>query len=154
MTQSTDEEAVALVERSIRALGVDPQQTRLAAEGGVSRYSLKRGSAGIIVSVHPPTAGREEGRLRIVAPVVRAPESDRQAALFRRLLEANAEELEGVAFGLLDDEVVLVAERSVRDLDASEVDRMIRAVGNGADRFDDLLAEEFGAPRSSEPRPA
>ena len=76
---------------------------------------------------------------------------DREAALYKRLLEANASELVGVAFGLRDGEVVLVSERSVRDLDGSEVDALIRSVGRVADRFDDALAKEFGAQRSSDP---
>jgi hypothetical protein len=149
---SNVQRAVQLVEQSIAALGIDPTQSRVASTDGSQAFALRRGSAAIFVAVHGPAQGATEGTLRVVAPVVRAPAADREAALFRRLLEANATELVGVAFGLRDGEVVLVSERSVRDLDASEVDALIRSVGRVADRFDDLLAKEFGAQRSSDPK--
>ncbi|MCZ7680442.1 MAG: YbjN domain-containing protein [Sandaracinaceae bacterium] len=66
------------------------------------------------------------------------------------MLEANATELAGAAFALSEGEVVVVSERSVTDLDASEVDAMIRNVGRTADRYDDELAAQYGALRSSD----
>ena len=143
------ERAVALVEETIRALGIDPASTRAPGEGAAA-YALRRGSARILVAVHPPSGDRLDGRLRVVAPVVRLPPPERDAPLLRRLLEANASELSGVAFGLSAGEVVAVAERSVRDLDRSEVDATIRAVGRIADHYDDELARAFGAVRSSD----
>jgi hypothetical protein len=145
--------AVSLVEQTIQALGVDPGETRLeeVAKGG-RRYRLRRGSATLEVSVHPGVEGAESGTLRVVAPVVRLP-SEGVPALLMRLLEMNANDLAGVAFGVASDQVVLVAERSVRDLDASEVDTMLRTVGREADRHDDLLAQEFGTTRASDPLP-
>ena len=43
-----------------------------------------------------------------------------------------------------------MTERSVQDLDGSEVDGMIRNVGRLADAWDDALAERYGARRSSD----
>jgi hypothetical protein len=147
------ERAVSLVEQTITSLGVDPVETRVGGDKQSCAHSLRRGSAVLEVSVHPPRDGTETGTLRVVAPVVRLP-SEGHAALFRRLLELNAGELVGAAFGVAAGEVVMVAERSVRDLDASEVDAMIRTVGREADRFDDLLAQEFGTTRASDPLPS
>ncbi|MFW6067108.1 MAG: YbjN domain-containing protein [Myxococcota bacterium] len=146
--------AVSLVEQTLAALGVDPAQSRLPGEGEGRRFSLRRGSAAIQVTVHPPPPGEEVGTLRVVAPVVRLPSGGPSVEMLLRLLRANAEELVGVAFGITEGEVVLLAERSTRDLDASEVDAMIRTVGREADRCDDVLAEEFGTTRSCDPRPA
>lgn len=148
--ESNVSRAVSLVEASIVALGIDPAQSRVATSDGSHGFALRRGSAAIFVAVHPPSAANVEGTLRVVAPVVRGWAPDRELGLYKRLLEANAGELVGVAFGLRDQEIVLVTERSVRDLDASEVDAMIRSVGRVADRFDDLLAKEFGVQRSSD----
>ena len=53
----------------------------------------------------------------------------------------------GIAFGLINDEIVLVAERSVRGLDRSEVEEMLLMVGHYADKYDDLLVDEFGGNR-------
>lgn len=143
------ERAVALVEQTIRGLGIDPAVSRTEREGHVA-FALRRGSARILVAVHGPTAELGGGRLRVVAPVVRVPGGEREPALYRRLLEANATELVGAAFAISGQEVVVVAERGVRDLDASEVDSMIRNVGRVADRYDDELATTYGAKRSSD----
>lgn len=147
----TDEvqRAVGLVEKSIAALGVDPQGTRKQREGHVA-YALRRGSARILIAVHAPSAELSEGRLRVVAPVIKGVSAEQQMSLYRFLLEANARDLVGAAFGISGDEVVVVAERGVKDLDASEVDVMIRNVGRVADRYDDELARTFGAQRSSD----
>ncbi|MFW5875590.1 MAG: YbjN domain-containing protein [Myxococcota bacterium] len=146
--------AVSLVEQTIVALGVDPERSRASDESGVHRFSLRRGSAALLVAIHPPAEGAESGTIRVVAPVVRMPPDGPTPELLMRLLRANAEELVGGAFGVRDGEVVLLAERSVRDLDASEVDAMIRTVGRDADRYDDALAAEFELTRASDPEPA
>ncbi len=141
--------AVTLVEQAIRGLGIDPAASRTERDGHVA-FALRRGSARILIAIHAPGPELPEGRLRVVAPVVRVPPPEREAALFRRLLEANATELAGAAFALSGGEVVVVSERSVKDLDASEVDAMIRNVGRTADRYDDELAAQYGALRSSD----
>lgn len=143
------ERAVALVEQTIRGLGIDPAASRSQREGHVA-FALRRGSARILVAVHPPSGELSEGRIRVVAPVVRMPPPENEVGLFRRLLEINASELVGAAFAISGDEVVVVSERSVRDLDGSEVNSMIRNVGRVADRYDDELANEYGAQRSSD----
>ncbi len=142
--------AVGLVEQTIEALGVNPAETRIGASDGSHRWSLRRGSAAILVAVLPPSEAAPAGSLRVVAPVVRVPPEDRMLPLARRLLEANARELRGVAFGLREEDVVLISERSLQDLDASEVSSVVRAIGSAADRYDDLLAQEFGTSRSSD----
>ena len=146
--ESNLKRATSLVEQTIEALGVDPAQTRLGA--GEQQWSLRRGSASILISVQPPARGADEGTIRLVAPVVRIPEGDAATGLFRKLLELNTRALVGVAFGVQGADVVLVAERSLQDLDASEVDGMVRTIGAMADRYDDQLASEFGTVRSSD----
>jgi hypothetical protein len=103
----------------------------------------------MLVAIQPSANDGEHASLRMVAPVVRVGSADKNA-LFAWLLEANARELRGAAFGVTGEEVVLVAERSVVDLDASEVDAMIRTVGAAADHYDDFLATKFGAVRASD----
>jgi len=143
------ERATALVEQTIRGLGIDPGASRSQREGHVA-FALRRGSARILIAVHPPGGEMTEGRIRVVAPVVRMPPAETERDLCRHLLEANASELVGAAFAISGGEVVVVAERSVRDLDASEVNSMIRNVGRVADRYDDELATRYGAVRSSD----
>jgi len=149
MAEDDLQRAVSLVEQAITALGVDPATCRLPSEVD-ARYALTRGSASIVVAVHPPRQDDEDGTVRVVAPVVRLPGEDRRGALYEELLTLNATRLAGAAFGVMPPDVVLVTERSVRDLDASEVDAMIKQVGRVADRYDDVLAREFETTRSSD----
>jgi hypothetical protein len=152
MTLSADqdvERAIELVEQSIRALGIDPGASRTEREGHVA-YALRRGSARILIAIHAPSGELPEGRLRVVAPVVHVPAPPKDTAMFRHLLEANATELVGAAFAISGKEVVVVSERAVSGLDASEVSAIIRNVGRIADRYDDELAKTYGAVRSSD----
>jgi hypothetical protein len=140
-----------LVEETIQKLGIEPASAAIPGDASTVAYALKRGSARVIVAVHGSGA---EGTLRVVAPVVRVPDDAAKAsALFRRLLELNARELQGAAFGLFGDDAVVIVERTVLDLDASEVEGAIRGVGRVADRWDDALAAEFGTVRSSDGKP-
>lgn len=138
-----------LVEEAIRDLGVDPATSRTDRGTHVS-YALRRGSARIAVVVQQPAQDGADGRLRVVAPLVRLPAADRRPALFQYLLEANASAVSGCAFALVGEEVLVVAERDVRNLDATEVDAILRTVGAVADRYDDELHARFGAPRASD----
>lgn len=141
------ERAIGLVETTIKGLGVDPAQAKIPGDQKTVAYALRRGSARVVVAIAREAGG---GTLRVLAPVVKAPAADREAAVFKRLLELNAREASGAAFGLFGDDVVAVAERGVKDLDASEVDAIVKNVGRVADRWDDALAKEFGLKRSSD----
>ena len=144
------ERAVALVEKSIRGLGLDPTSSRSDRDGQVA-FALRRGSARILVAVHAPSGELTEGRIRVVAPCVVVPDSsDDELGLLRRALELNATQLVGAAFALSGSDLVVVTERAVQDLDASEVDSMIRNVGRIADKYDDELSSSFGTTRSSD----
>lgn len=140
--------AITLVETTIRALGLDPAQARVPHDGPGARFALRRGSAEVLVLLAGPSGSDAVGTLRVVAPVIALPSVERRLELYERLLRLNGSEARGCAFALSDDAVVIVHERSVRDLDASEVDAAIRTVGAVADHFDDALAREFDAARA------
>lgn len=141
--------AVELVKNALAVLGVDASSARSPQGDAVAAFELRRGSARVRIAVFGPTEGRS-GMLRVLAPVVALPPSSEERGLYRRLLEVNARDLAGAAFGITDKDVVLVAERSVADLDGSEVDALLETVSRAADHFDDLLAREFNTRRSSD----
>lgn len=144
----TTQHAKKLVEETIEKLGIDPETAKIPGDATTAAYALKRGSARVIVAVHGTGS---DGTLRVVAPVVRIPaDASKQLAFFRRLLEMNGREVQGAAFGLFGDDAVVIVERPVVDLDASEVETAIRGVGRIADRWDDALATEFSTVRSSD----
>lgn len=134
-----------LVESAIRDRGLKPDDHRVSAALGGEAWAVKFGSAAVMIALNPGQ-GAEAGRLRIVSPIVRMPDNPRPE-LFSKLLELNGTELPGVALGVVRNEIVLVAERSVRGLDRPEVDELIAAIGHFADTYDDLLVREFGGTR-------
>jgi len=144
----TFDEAVRLVESVINTLGLSATDAALPSDEPTKTraFALKRGSARVVVAVHASDSG---GTIRVLAPCVKLGATP-SAELFKHLLELNARELVGAAFGVFADEVVVVTERSVQDLNASEVDAMIRGVGRISDRHDDVLAQRFGVRRSSD----
>ncbi len=140
-----------LIEKVLGALGANPKPLEATATddgaGESVAWQFTRGSAVVTVFLNSAGAGATS-YVRAVAPIVRLPDKNVTAA-YRRLLELNAKELVGFAFGLIGEDVVLVAERSTADLDESEVEQMLRALGDTADHFDDKLAAEFAAERST-----
>lgn len=147
--QGIHESAVTLVEEAIGRLGIDPVKARAQVDERTVQWAVRRGSARISIAVHRGE-GSQAGTLRVAAPVIAVPDAPHRLALFQHVLELNARELVGAAFGLVGDEVVVVAERSLADLSASEVDAAIRGVGRIADTYDDSLATRFGAKRASD----
>ncbi len=130
-----------LVEGVLQKLGVDPAASRVTATDDRHSYSLKRGSARLLVSI----SNRDErAYFRVAALIIELPAPERHEALFRRLLELNAGGLVNAAFALDADRVILVSERPAADLDADEIEQTIRHVAAVADTFDDRLAHEFG----------
>ncbi len=130
-----------LIEVAVAELGVDPVAARVTSTEGRHSYSLKRGSARLVVSV-----SCRDGHLyfRVAAVVLELPAPERREALFRRLLELNAGGLANAAFALDAESVILVSERPTAMLDGEEIAQTIRHVAAVADTFDDRLAREFG----------
>jgi hypothetical protein len=145
--------AQTLVEATIRKLGIDPATARVrsdtSATGGSSAaWTLKRGSASVLVTV---TYHDDEKAtyLRVAAPVVTLPaDAGVHLALFRRLLEMNGQGLANAAFGIIGDRVIAVCERPAAGLGAEEVEQSVRHLAAVADTFDDRLAKEFGATKA------
>ena len=141
------ENAKKLVEDTITKLGLDPASTRGPSSDSQAAWTLKRGSASVLVTV--TIHEKDETFLRVASPVVTLPVDKAQhAALFRRLLEMNAGGLANAAFGLVGDRVVAVSERPAEGLGASEVEQTVRHLAAVADTFDDRLEKEFGATKA------
>ena len=137
--------AQKIIENVIRDHGIEPDANRVSAVEGGAAWAMKFGSAAVMIALNPAANGLT-ARLRIVSPVIKF-EPSSPLGLFTRLLELNGKTLPGVAFGIVNNEVVLVCERSVRGLDREEVEEMIALIGHYSDKYDDLLALEFGGTR-------
>jgi hypothetical protein len=137
--------AVVTIETVLEGLGVEVAAARLQTTDGSTAWKVMRGSAEVLVFVNPARDGGP-AFLRVVSPIWRMPSSD-DPKILRALLEMNARDLFGTAFGLMDDDVVLVSERGIRDLDVSEVSDILENIGAAGDYFDDKLVREFGGTR-------
>ncbi len=135
-----------ILEAAIRDRDVEPDDNKIQATQGGIAWALKFGSAAVMIALNPPVEAGQAGRLRIVSPIVRF-EGTAGEELLLRLLELNGTELPGIAFGIVSNEVVLVAERSVRGLDRAEVEETLALIGHYADQYDDLLVRNFGGVR-------
>ncbi|MBN2801965.1 MAG: YbjN domain-containing protein [Deltaproteobacteria bacterium] len=134
------------VEAVVKNLGINPDENILDSLPGGFAWQIARGSADVMISLIPPVA-EGDGRIRVLSPIVKM-ESGLSLELTVRLLELNGSELPGVSFGIISKNViVLLYERSVVQLDLEEVNEMLALVGYYADKYDDLLVNEFGGTR-------
>jgi hypothetical protein len=131
---------VRMVEDALVSLGHAPDRCRMDLPSGRPMWRLEKGTAHVYVQL----VGDGPPMLRVTAPVLHLPPGAEDSQLFRRLLELNAAEVTGAAFGLRDDSVVLSAERTTVDLDPSEVLDIIDRVQTFADQYDLALVREFG----------
>src|SRR5262245_49013789 len=99
-----------MVESVLSAHGLDASRQRIESRGGPA-WGMTQGSAEIFIFL---TAGQSgDNFIQVVSPVmVPPPEQLAQPRLLRRLLELNASELTGAAFGLRGEEVVITCDRS------------------------------------------
>jgi hypothetical protein len=143
-----NEKAKKLVEATIRTLGLDPTATRAEGSDTHAAWTLKRGSASVLVSVSK-LEQEQTTYVRVASPVVTLPaDPSKHLALYRKLLELNAAGLANAAFGVAGDRVVAVCERPAAGLDPQEIEQMVRHLAAVADTFDDRLEREFGATKA------
>jgi hypothetical protein len=137
---------VAMIEDVLVELGHFLNECRDDLDGAIRSWKVKKGSAEVRISlVH-----RDDfTHFRIAAPVMTLGARTDKVALYTHLLELNRE-LCGAAFALLDDLVLIVAERSTLDLDRSEVMDVVARIQKYADDHDDILAAQYGGARGGE----
>jgi len=151
--QSDFARAVKLVETVVAAFGLDPQKCRINTNDGSTAWSLLRGSAEVLIFLNPSRQPNQPNFIRCVSPIWRLP-AENHLAIFQRLLELNARDLYGTAFGLMGRDnvldAVLVTERPTKDMDRGEVEEILQNIGAAGDFFDDKLVQEFGGSRLSD----
>jgi hypothetical protein len=135
-----------MVESVLQSRGLNPESCRIENEDGPA-WGLQQGSAEVYIFLSSGDDG--ENYMQVVAPVMK-PAADTVAQLMQRLLELNAEELTGAAFGLRGTEIVITSDRSTTGLDPVEVEEMLKRVGAYADYYDDILTVEYGGTRHAD----
>src|SRR5690349_5180565 len=104
-----------MIESVLGERGIDAERSRITSQEGPA-WGLTQGSAEVYIFLTAGSGG--ENFIQVVSPVMRPPQETLAGPHFlRRLLELNASELTGAAFGLRGDEVVLTTDRSTSGLD-------------------------------------
>lgn len=128
-----------IIETFLRQNNLDPEKQRVEYDPGMG-WMATRGSAVVFFLI-----GNIDGidSIRIAAPIIYLPQ-DNLLPLYRRCLELNFQAL-NCAFAINKDKIVVVSERLLSGLDLQEFTSMVSQVSFVADKFDNILADEFGA---------
>ncbi|HIK32345.1 MAG TPA: YbjN domain-containing protein [Oscillatoriales cyanobacterium M59_W2019_021] len=127
------------VELVIASLAEDQKAMVGHSEAG-HVWKFEYGSVQVFVQL---TGTTEEDTLMVWSPVLKLPAKN-EGDLMRRLLEMNWSSTLESRFGIANNEVVVVASRSISDLSPSELSRAITIVATIADDNDEELQAEFG----------
>ncbi|PZV04291.1 MAG: YbjN domain-containing protein [Leptolyngbya sp.] len=137
--QETTSDLVGVIETVIASL--DSGQTAMVnhSEEGYL-WKFKYGTVEVFVQI---TGLSEDDTLMVWAAVLKLPAKD-EPKLMRQLLEKNWSDTLEARFGIVNNEVVVVTNRSIADLSPSELSRTITIVATIADESDEPLIAEFG----------
>lgn len=102
-------------------------------------WRFRYGSAEVFVQLGGQT---EEDFLTIWSPVLPLPVAD-ELGLYRKLLTLNWLTTLEAHFAIAEDQVQVVATRTLRGITACEISRLITIVATLADDYDDALRAEF-----------
>jgi len=103
-------------------------------------WKFQYGTVEVFVQLSGET---EEDLLTVWSPVLKLPAKD-EPKLMRKLLEMNWSGTFETCFGIFNEEIVVLAQRTVAELSPGEISRAITLVASIADEADEPLIAEFG----------
>jgi hypothetical protein len=129
-----------MIQSFLQTAGIDTFEARIDEDV----WLFRRGSAGGHIALIDDPEQPEWSRLYVSYAVMRVP-LEQAAAFYRRLLELN-DHFGGLCSFSVDasDVVWLNAGRRLEGLDVNELEDLVMRTGYYADRYDDLLLDEFG----------
>lgn len=134
----------AMIEDVLIELGHVVEKTRAQFPECERAWRISKGSATVEIAL---LARGDDNWLQVSASVMTPGARADTATLWRKLLSMNYERASVACFALRGDTVVIIGQRSTRDLDRGEVITLIRTVSEDADDHDDQLVKEFGGRR-------
>ncbi|MEM6449077.1 MAG: YbjN domain-containing protein [Cyanobacteria bacterium P01_D01_bin.105] len=102
-------------------------------------WKFKYGSVDVFVQL---TGESDDDTLTTWSPVHKLPVQN-EAGMMRKLLELNCGSTFEACFGLIDQSVVVLAARTLKDINASEISRLMTLVASIADENDEVLLNEY-----------
>jgi len=128
------------IETVIASMAVDQKVMVGQNEAGGHLWKFKYGSVEVFVQL---TGETENDTLTVWAFVLQLPAKN-EAELMRKLLEMNWLSTLESHFAIVDNQVAVIATRTIAEISAGEISRAITIVATIADDNDDLLQAEFG----------
>ena len=104
-------------------------------------WKFQYGSVEVFVQL---TGESDEDLLTVWSSVLNLPAKD-EPGLMRKLLEMNWSETLETSFAIVNNQVVVLSQRTVAELSPGEISRAITLVATIADDNDQALKQEFGA---------
>jgi hypothetical protein len=130
-----------VIETVISSLQEDQSAMVSRSEEGTTLWKFKYGSVEVFVQL---TGESDDDMLAVWSPVLDLPAKN-ELELLRKLLELNWTSTFESHFAVMDNKVVVAAQRTVAELSPGEVSRNITMVASVADSYDEILQAEFGA---------
>ena len=141
MGHSSD--AIETVKQFCKSNDIDDEEITFDA-GNQVIFSLQTGSAEMLVFVEVD-ADDEEPMLRVVSPLVKVPEDKKTLELFEFCMVGNSRiQSFSLAYFENKSEITLIHDRPCEGLDRSELDFIIKNLGNIADKVDNILVDKYG----------
>lgn len=128
-----------VIETVISSLAQDDSAMVSQTEKG-NLWKFQYGSVEVFVQL---TGETDEDFLTVWATVLKLPAKD-ELGLMRKLLEMNWDRTYETRFGLMDDRIIVLSQRTVADLSPEEISRAVTLVATIADDNDEALKETFG----------
>ncbi len=138
---STGSKHIEVIENVIDSLEQDDSAMVSQSSEGAYLWKFKYGSVEVFVQL---TGTTDEDTITVWSVVLKLPAKE-EPQLMRKLLEMNCSSTFESRFGIIENQVVVLGTRTLAELSASEVSRLITVVATIADNNDDALQAEFGA---------
>lgn len=136
---ATSDDPVAVIQTVIASLeDDDTAMVSHTHEGHV--WKFRYGSVEVFVQL---TGLSDEDTLTVWSAVLQLPAKN-ELQLMRKLMEMNWSRTFEACFGMFDDQVVVVATRTLAGVSPGEISRLITIVATIADDNDEALQAEFG----------
>lgn len=128
-----------IIETVISSLAQNNSAMVSQSESG-NLWKFDYGSVEVFVQLSGET---DEDLFTVWSSVLKLPAKD-EVGLMRKLLEMNWTQTYESRFGIMNEQVVVLSQRTVADLSAEEISRAITLVATIADDHDEMLKETFG----------
>lgn len=145
LSHSDDEDEAAImashlevIETVIASLDQDDSAMVSKTDDGYL-WKFKYGTVEVFVQL---TGLSDEDTLTVWSPVHKLPVQN-ETGLMRHLLELNCGETFEACFGILNQDIVILASRVLEDINPGEISRLMTIVASIADQQDEVLSAEY-----------